>query len=427
MVKPGSPRASRGRPAHRATIAAEIVDIGADLRANRHMGGRFPIIPRILDIPAVPNPLTGSSATFLWGPRQTGKTTLLEQRYPEAKRYDLLETDTAAALAVRPRLLREEVLGAKPPLVIIDEVQKVPALIEEVHWLLEHTGTRFILCGSSARKLRRGAANLLGGRAVEAHLFPLTSAEIPDLDLDRMLRHGGLPVHYLVDDPRPLLRSYVSTYLKHEIIDESVTRNIPAFSRFLQTVGLTHGRQLNYANIGRECGVSPQTVRGYYRILEDTLLGFQLAPWRRRGKRRLVETAKFYLFDVGVANHLHPEVQAVVEGTDVYGRAFEHFVINEVRACLSYRGRDVPLSYWRTSSGFEVDLVIGDMALAVEAKSSLEVRNEDLRGVRALRDEHKVGRAIVVCRCPTPRTTEDGIEIIPWKAFCSRLWAGDLV
>ncbi|MDI7269340.1 MAG: ATP-binding protein [Myxococcota bacterium] len=390
------------------------------------MGSRSAIIPRILKIHATPNPVTGSSAVFLWGPRQTGKTTLLEQRYPDARRYDLLDTDTAAALAVRPRLLREEILAARPPLVIVDEVQKVPALIAEAHWLLEHTATHFILCGSSARKLRRGAANLLGGRAVEAHLLPLTSAEIPDLDLDRMLDHGGLPAHYLVDDPRPLLRSYVSSYLKQEIIDESLTRNVPAFSRFLQMVGLTHGRQLNYANIGRECGVSPHTVRGYYQILEDTLLGFQLAPWRRKRKRRLVETAKFYLFDVGVANHLNPELRIVAEGSDVYSRAFEHFVINELRACISYGGRDDPLSYWRTSSGFEVDLIVGDMALAVEAKSSREVRNEDLRGLRALRQERHVGRAIVACRASTPRRTGDGIEILPWREFCARLWAGDL-
>ncbi|MBI5490600.1 MAG: ATP-binding protein [Deltaproteobacteria bacterium] len=370
--------------------------------------------------------MTGSSAVFLFGPRQTGKTTLLEQRYPNAKRYDLLDTDVAAALAVRPRLLREEVLAATPTLVIVDEVQKAPGVIEEIHWLLEHTATRFILCGSSARKLRRGAANLLGGRAVEAHLLPLTTAELPDLDLDRMLRHGGLPVHYLVDDPRPLLRSYVSTYLKQEIIDEAVTRNIPAFSRFLQTVGLTHGRQLNYANAGRECGVSPRTVRGYYRILEDTLLGFELAPWRRQAKRRLVETAKFYVFDIGVANQLHPGLEAVVAGTDVYGRAFEHFVINEVRAFLSYGGRDDPLSFWRTSSGFEVDLIVGDMALAIEAKSATEVRGEDLRGLRALREERPVGRAIVVSREPAARTTDDGVEILPWREFCARLWAGTL-
>ena len=390
------------------------------------MVGRDRIITRVLRIQEIPNPVLGSSAVFLWGPRQTGKTTLLEQRYPDARRYDLLDSDVAAALAVRPRLLREEILAAKPPLVIIDEVQKVPALIEEVHWLLEHTATRFILCGSSARKLRRGAANLLGGRAVEAYLLPLTSAELPDLDLDRMLDHGGLPVHYLVDDPRPLLRSYVNAYLKHEIIDESLTRNIPAFSRFLQTVGLTHGRQLNFANVARECGVSPHTVRGYFQILEDTLLGFELPPWRRKGKRRLVETAKFYLFDVGVANHLHPELRMVVEGTDAYGRAFEHFLINEVRACLSYGGRDDPLSFWRTSSGFEVDLIVGDMALAVETKSTREVRAEDLRGLRALRQERKVGRSIVVCRAATPRRTEDGIEIMPWRDFCARSWAGDL-
>ncbi len=391
------------------------------------MNHRFAIIPRTLKIKDVRNPATGSSAVFLWGPRQTGKTTLLDMLFPVATRFDLLDTDLAARLAVRPRLLREEILASRPVLAIIDEVQKVPSLLEEVHWLLENTSTRFVLCGSSARKLRRGAANLLGGRANEARLFPLTSAEIPDMDLDRILGHGGLPVHYIVDDPAPLLSSYVSTYLKQEIMDESLTRSFPAFARFLETVGLTHGRQLNYANVARECGVAPQTVRGYYGILEDTLMGFELRPWRRRGKRRLVDTAKFYLFDVGVANHLNPEGREVVEGSDRYGRAFEHFLINEVRAYLSYEGRDDPVAFWRTSSGFEVDLVVGDLALAMEAKSSRDVRGDDLRGMRALMQEHAIGRAVVVCRGESARRTEDGIDILPWREFCGRLWAGDMV
>lgn len=384
-------------------------------------------VPRLLRIEHAPNPRSGSAAAFLWGPRQTGKSTYLEQHYPAAKRYDLLDTELAAALAVRPRLLREEVLAAGPALVVLDEVQKIPALLEEVHWLLEHTATRFILCGSSARKLRRGAANLLGGRATEFHLLPLVSAELPELDLDRLLVHGGLPSHYLTDDPRAPLRSYVDTYLKQEIIDESATRNQPAFSRFLQTVGLTHGRQLNYANVARECGVAAHTVRAYYQILEDTLLGFTLEPWRRKGKRRLVETAKFYVFDMGVANQLNPDARVVASGTDPYGRAFELFVLNEVRAWRAYGGREEPLSFWRTSSGFEVDLVVGDMQLVVEAKSTCDVRHDDLRGLRALREEQTVGRAIVVHRGDAARRTEDGIEILPWREFCARLWGGQLL
>jgi len=391
------------------------------------MDGRIQKYDRILKIAHTPNPLTGSGAAFLWGPRQTGKTTFLKQTYPQATYYDLLDTELNAELSIRPSLLREEILAEKPALVIVDEVQKVPQILEEIHWLLENTSTQFILCGSSARKLKRGASNLLGGRAVEFHLLPLISPEIPDLDIDKLLNHGGLPAHYLLEKPETLLRSYVNTYIKEEIIDESLTRNIPSFARFLQIVGLTHGRQLNYANVGRESGVSSNTVRNYYQILKDTLLGFELPPWRKKKKRRLVETAKFFLFDIGVANYLNPDSRLVVAGSDTYGRAFEHFVINEIRAYLSYNHIEVPLNYWRTASGFEVDVIAGDMNLALEIKSTTEVRGGDLKGLRALAEEHAVDKSIVVSRNKKHRLTEDGIEMLHWSEFCSRLWQGDLI
>jgi predicted AAA+ superfamily ATPase len=391
------------------------------------MSQRFSKFKRIIELPIPRNPVTGSGAAFLWGPRQAGKTTLLHERFPVARFYDLLDTALAAELSVRPRLLREEVLAQEPPMVIVDEIQHVPALLQEVHWLLENTSTQIILCGSSARKLRRTSKNLLGGRAIDFHLHPLTSVEIGDVDLLRLLRHGALPVHYLVDDPRPQLRSYVNNYLKQEIIDESATRNIPAFSRFLQIVALGHGQQINYTNVSREAGVSASTVRNYYQILEDTLLGFTLEPWRRRKKRRLVETAKFYLFDVGVANQLHPEARTIDEGTDLYGRAFEHFILNEMRAWVEYKQLDLPLSFWRTSSGFEVDLIVGDMEVAIECKSTREVRSNDLKGSRALKEEHNPRRRLVVSRVDERRLTDDGIEILPWREFCEELWGGRLL
>jgi predicted AAA+ superfamily ATPase len=381
---------------------------------------------RDLKIHWVENPVSGSGAAFLWGPRQIGKTTLLHEQLPGARFYDLLDTELRAELAIRPRSLREETLANRPEIVVIDEVQEAPGLLPEVHWLLENTSTRFVLCGSSARKLRRKATGLLGGRAIEFLLHPLTSAEIPNLDLTRALNHGTLPVHYQVEEPRALLRSYVNSYIKEEIIDESATRNVPAFSRFLQVIGLTHGQQMNYTNIARESGVSAATIRNYFQILEDTLLGFTLEAWRKPRKRRLAETAKFYLFDTGVANFLHPEAQTLTEGSDLFGRAFEHFILNEVRAYRSYREVDTPLAFWRTSSGFEVDIIVGDMDVAVECKSSRRVRDSDLRGLRALLEEHPVGRALVVCREERPRTLEGGIEILPWAGFCQSLWDGDL-
>lgn len=390
------------------------------------MSQRYSSLKRDIELSWTPNPLTGSGALFLWGPRQTGKTTLLRERYPDARGYDLLDTELSAELSVRPRVLREQVLAEKPSLVIIDEVQQVPALLEEVHWLLENTGTRFILCGSSARKLRRISRNLLGGRAVDFNLMPLTSNEIGDLDLNHLLQYGALPPHYLADDPRPLLKAYVNNYLKQEIIDESVTRNVPAFSRFMRVLGLTHGQQLNHSNVARETGVSASTVRNYYQIVEDTLLGSTLEPWRRRKKRRLVETAKFYLFDIGVANQLHPDSGNLGEGTDRYGRAFEHFILNELRARIAYGALDLELSYWRTHSGFEVDFIVGDMDLAIECKAAREVRSGDLRGLRALGEDHTPRRAILVSGDPRRRRTEEGIEMIPWEEFCRELWTGEL-
>lgn len=391
------------------------------------MTSRISKIERSLELSWVPNPITGSAAVFLWGARQTGKTTFLHDRYPDARFYDLLDTTLSAELSVRPRILREEVLAERPRIVVIDEIQHVPPLLEEVHWLLENTATHFILCGSSARKLRRRSRNLLGGRAIDFHLLPLTTHEIGNVDLARILQHGALPIHYLVDDPSPLLKAYVHNYIKAEIIDESATRNIPAFSRFLQVAGLCNGQQINYANIARETGVSASTVRNYFQLLENTLLGFTLEPWRRRKRRRLVETAKFYFFDVGVANQLHPEAQIITEGSDRFGQSFEHFVLNEVRAYLSYNRLDHPISYWRTSSGFEVDLIVGNMDVAIECKSTREIRTADLKGLRALAEEHAPRRKLIVSRSEKPRTTDDNIEILPWRNFCRDLWDGKLI
>jgi predicted AAA+ superfamily ATPase len=391
------------------------------------MTQRFAKFERTLKLDWVPNPLTGSGALFLWGPRQTGKTTFLRDRYPQARFYDLLDGDLRAALSVRPAQIREEILAEEPEIVVIDEIQKVPALLEEVHWLLENTASRFILCGSSARKLRRESRDLLGGRAIDFHLLPLTSQEIGEVDLAKLINHGALPAHYLTPDPRRLLKAYVNNYIQEEIIDESVTRNIPAFSRFLQVVGFCHGQQLNYANVARETGVSSSTVRNYFQILDDTLLGFTLDPWKKRKKRRLADTAKFYLFDIGIANQLHPESSTVSEGSDRYGFAFEHFMLNEVRAVLEYGMLEQPLSFWRTSSGFEVDLIVGDMELAIEFKSGRELRGTDLKGLRALLEEHTPRRSLVVTRGEQRRKTEDGIEIVPWRDFCTQLWNGELL
>jgi len=391
------------------------------------VNSRLSSIKRLLKID-----LEDHNAAFLWGPRKVGKTTLLRQQFPRATTFDLLDSTLRTELTLRPATLRERVLAARPRLVIVDEIQKVPSLLDEIHLLLESTATRFILCGSSARKLRHGAANLLGGRAWRFELFPLTTAEIgipanpsaASALLLRMLNHGLVPQHYLARRPERLLRGYVLDYLAQEIQAEALVRNVPAFARFLDAVSTTHGQLLNYATVARDCGVSAKTVREYYQILDDTLLGFRLLPWRKARKRRLIETEKYFLFDVGIVRALSG-MRLVQPGSEEFGRAFEHFLIQEVRAYLSYRERDLPLSYWRTSTGLEVDLIVGALDLAIEFKASAKVGEGDARGLRALAEDQKAKRRMIVCLAGEPRRLGDGIEIWPWPQFCQRLWAGD--
>ncbi len=374
--------------------------------------------------------LAGHNAAFLWGPRKVGKTTLLRQQFPDAQRYDLLDSELRTRLLLRPSLLREEVAATRPKLVVIDEVQKVPALLDEVHALLESTRTKFILCGSSARKLRRGAANLLGGRAWRFELFPLTTQEIGRAAegdvLVRILNHGLVPQHWLAPRPERSLRGYALDYLAEEIQAEALTRNVPAFGRFLDAVAATHGQLLNYANVARDCGVSAKTVREYYQILDDTLLGHRLPPWRKSRGRRLIETEKYYLFDVGLVRALSG-MRRIEAGSEEFGRAFEHLLIEEVRAYLSYREKDLPMHFWRTSTGYEVDLVLGALELAVEFKARAGVDGRDARGLRALREDQRVRRALIVSLDGRRRQLDDGIEIWPWAQFCQALWADELI
>lgn len=376
-------------------------------------------------------PTPGTETFFLWGPRQAGKTTLLRQRYPDARWIDLLKSDEFRRYVTRPELLRQEIEaeGAHTGRqVVIYEVQKVPTLLDEVHWLLENRDVHFALCGSSARKVRRGAANLLGGRALRYELRGLTSYEIgTDFDLDRMLNYGYLPRMYEATRPRRLLDAYVADYLREEIAAEGLVRNLPAFADFLDAAALSDGEMVNYTNIARECGVSSPTAKGYFGILKDTLLGRWLPAYRRRRKRRVTSTPKFYFADVGVVNRLarRGEMSA---GSELYGKAFENWVFHELDAFVSYRDVDAELSYWRLPSGIEVDFVLGDMDVAIEAKSSARVTRNHLKGLRTLIDEYpEIRRRIVVCLEPRARRTADGIDILPAKTFAQRLWGGELV
>jgi predicted AAA+ superfamily ATPase len=375
------------------------------------------IIRRLLE-PKLPK---GRSA-FLWGPRKTGKTYWIRNHFarPEDDVIDLLQTDVFAEYASRPSLLRERYTGRRT---IIDEVQKIPALLDEVHWLIENERASFLLSGSSARKLRRGHANLLAGRAWRWELGPLSYHEVEGFELSRVMRTGLLPPHFLSDDPAQDLRAYVADYLKEEIAVESRAKNLPAFAEFLRIAALTNAELLNAANVGRECGVSAKVVRGYFEILEDTLLGFRLKPWTRVAKRRTILTEKFYFFDVGVANFLARRSPA--HGSAEFGKSFEHYILEEILNYRRYREPDLDVAFWRTASGHEVDFILGDMVAAVEIKSGTRVHEGDLRGLRALGEEHAAKRKLVVCEEREPRRLGD-IEVLPWRIFLDRMFAGEL-
>ncbi len=364
---------------------------------------------------------------FLWGPRQTGKSTLLRTRFPEAVVFDLLLADEYRRCLQDPGIIRQEMRQRKltgasqrAP-VIIDEIQKVPDLLDEVHWMIERMGLRFILCGSSARKVKRGQANLLGGRAPTLRLHPLTSAEIPDFDLSKALNQGLLPPHYDTVDSRALRDAYIGAYLREEIAAEAAVRNLPAFGRFLEIAAISNGEMVVYQNIARDCGVSAPTVKAYFELLEHTLLGHFLPAYTRRARRRTIHAPRFYFFDVGVAGALAR--RGVIEpGSELWGRALEHFIFMELSAWNDYRGA-LPLAYWRTASQLEVDFILGEGEVAIEVKATRMAANHDLRGLRAFKEEHRPRRAILVSMDPKPRRTDDGVEILPWAGFLDDLWA----
>jgi predicted AAA+ superfamily ATPase len=378
---------------------------------------------------ALPLPKRPAQTFFLWGPRQAGKTSLLRATYPEAHRIDLLETDSFAKYASAPHRLREELRARTDhPFTIIDEVQKVPALLDEVHWLIENRGLVFGLCGSSARKVRRGHANLLGGRAVRFELFGLVSHELGDrFDIERALNHGLLPRHYLSEEPASLLRAYVGDYLKEEVAAEGLVRRLPAFSEFLRVAAIGDTEPLNFSNVARECAVSSPTVRGYYDILIDTLLGRFLPAFTHRPKRRVLKPPKFYFADVGVVNTLARRGR-LEAGSELYGKALESWVFHELSAHRVYTEAHYDLAYWRLASGIEVDFVLGRGAVAIEVKATRRVASQHLKGLREFAVDHPgVRRRVVVCLEDVPRRTDTGIDILPVTEFARRLWSGKLV
>lgn len=382
-------------------------------------------IDRVLNIDLPP----GQSA-FLWGARKTGKSTYLKEKFPGSLVFDFLKSDLFIEFSKNPSLLREQLLAQSEAVlrhpVILDEVQKIPQILDEVHWLIENKGLQFILCGSSARKLKRGQANLLGGRAWRYEMFPLTTVETGSVDLLRALNHGLIPAHYLQNNYKRSLKAYVRDYLKEEVFNEGLTRNIPAFSRFFDAMGYSHGELTNYSNIARECGVDSKTVKEYYQILIDTLLGIMVEPFKRRKNRQTISKAsKFYLFDVGVAGAItNREINE--EKGELFGKAFEHFILMQIAAHSSYSALEYEINFWRTKSGMEVDFILGKGEIAIEVKGSSRVDNRDLKSLSAFIEEYSPRKAFVVCNEKAKRV-HGQITVIPWRMFLDDLWEGKVI
>ena len=380
------------------------------------------IINRILDI----TDLLNKKSLFLFGPRQTGKSTLVEH-LPEntfALKWNLLKGKLRMQVQANPSYLTEQVelLDLHDCVIFIDEIQLCPELLNECHLLIEERNIRFLLTGSSARKLRSYGTNLLGGRAWERHLHPFTFVEVgkdKNYNLPFIFTHGLFPSMFYSKDIEEDLSSYIGTYLTEEIAAEGNARNLGAFSRFLKTAAMTNGQLLNYSNIASDSQVPVQTVKQWYKILEDTLLGFLVEPYKATKKRKSISTSKFYLFDIAVARTLQ-NIAVPDEGTEEFGRFFEQLVCMEIKAWIDYKAPRSQLTFWRTTSGNEVDFCIDD-DLAIEVKAANHITEKHMKGLKTLREENIFKRYILVCREDYPRLV-DGIEILPWKYFFETLW-----
>lgn len=362
---------------------------------------------------------------FLFGARQVGKSTLLKERFKDAVFIDLLDVELRKRLQKTPSLFKEMLYDCKPgTTVIVDEIQKVPELLDSVHSLMFEKGLQFILSGSSARKLKRSGANTLGGRAIPEKLFPLVSAEIPDFDLMRGIQNGMLPRHYTIEDATRRLKAYVEVYLSEEIVEEAAVRDVNVFERFMEVAAICDGEIINYENIASDCGISSNTVKAYFQILYDSLIGYEIPAYRKVVKRKLLQSPKFYYFDVGIVNYLLGRKSLKV-GTAEFGHAFEHFVVQEIMAYLGYNGKEKDISYWHAYGGVEVDVVLGDAEVAVEIKSAVEIQTKHTKGLMQFHAEHPDARLIIVSLDRLSRKSGE-IEMLYAEDFFRKLWKGEI-
>ena len=373
-------------------------------------------VERVLDLPG----LIQRKSHFLFGPRQTGKSFLIRQTLPGVRLYDLLDHATYLALGQRPGRIAEELTTADR-VVVIDEIQRLPELLNEVHRLIETRGTKFLLTGSSARKLRRGGVNLLGGRARTRYFHPLIARELGrHFDLARAVARGTLPSIYFSDDPQADLEAYAGSYLQQEIVAEGATRNVPAFSRFLRVTAHCNGTIVNFTNVANDAQVPRTTVYEYFEILKDTLVLHEVPAWRKSQKRKPLASSKFYFFDVGVTATL--QGRRFRPRTPEFGEGVETYLMHELVAYRDYISGE-PLHYWRSTSGFEVDFILGDHT-AIEVKAKETVSPQDVKSLRALAEERKLKRYVCVSLEARPRRV-DGLALVPVREFLDALWSGE--
>nr|VFJ62554.1 MAG: Predicted ATPase, AAA+ superfamily [Candidatus Kentron sp. FW] len=367
-----------------------------------------------------------STSYFLFGPRGTGKSTWLRERYPEAIRIDLLDPEIHRNYQARPERLKERVDGEpEKRVVVIDEVQKAPSLLDVVHQLIEEgRGLQFVLTGSSARKLRRGAANLLAGRLLTISMHPFLALELKEsFDIHQALHYGMVPLVVFAEDPQATLRAYASLYLKEEVQAEALVRDLGRFSRFLEAIAFSQGGMLNLAAVARDCRIGRKTVEGYLSILEDLLLSFRVPIFSKRAKRHLVSHAKFYYFDVGVFRSLRPR-GPLDRPEEIGGAALEGLVAQQLRGWLSCCTEESDLYYWRTKSGVEVDFIIYGPSrfLAIEVKHSARIERKDTRSLRAFREDYPEAKAYLLY-LGNERLVVDGVPCLPCAEFLLRdLW-----
>lgn len=370
--------------------------------------------------------LLSKKSYFLFGPRGTGKSYLIRNTLKSAGLViNLLKSEEFLELNRNPENLRKMIDPNIHKLVIIDEVQKIPQLLNEVHYLIEEYQIKFLLTGSSIRKLKAFDANLLGGRARSAHLYPLTYNEIKNFKLDKYLRYGGLPAIHFSEEPREDLAAYLIHYLNEEVKIESNVRKIDFYQNFLECAALTSAELINYSNISRDIGVSEPTVKGYYQILEDTLIGFQLLPWKKGKSRKSIATSKFYFFDTGVLHTILRSPHELDRNSDIFGKTFEQFIAQELRAFISYKKKDVPLNFWRSQDKVEVDFVI-DSKIAIEVKSSKKTKKEHFHGLKEISKEGSFKKRILITQDPINKTV-DGVICYNWKDFLEDLWADKIL